>query len=305
MTLTTYRHRRAYQLENEDIRVTLTAEGGHIAELFDKRTKINPLWTPPWPSIEPSDYDLAKNPEYGGDSESKLLAGIMGHNLCVDLFGPPSQEEAQAGYTVHGEASIAPYNGQLAATLPLSQLRVHRKIRLEGRTLKVEESVENLLPFDRAIAWQEHATLGPPFVERGITRIEADVARSAHLDGKEFHWMDRVYTKSEKSAAYHAHLLESGSVQILNEHLKLAVRYSWNLEDFPWLGIWEENNNRSGPPWNGRTLTWGIEFGASPFPETRARRSARGHMWGKPTAIWLPALGKRSIAYQVELRELR
>src|ERR1700730_8514401 len=105
----TYRGRRAHRIETPDVRVTLLVEGGHIAEIADKQSGVNPLWTPPWPSIEPSTYYRAKHPEYGSDSGSKLLAGIMGHNLCLDLFGGPSDEEAAAGITVHGEGSVAPY----------------------------------------------------------------------------------------------------------------------------------------------------------------------------------------------------
>src|SRR5246127_1958919 len=104
-----YRGRRASSIENNSLRVTVLHEGGHIAEILDKSSGVNPLWTPPWPSIEPSTYSLEKHPEYGNDAESKLLSGLMGHNLCLDLFGGPSPEEAAAGMTVHGEASLAPY----------------------------------------------------------------------------------------------------------------------------------------------------------------------------------------------------
>jgi len=55
--MTPYRTRRATSIENEAIRVTVLHEGGHIAEITDTKTGINPLWTPPWPSIEPSAYD--------------------------------------------------------------------------------------------------------------------------------------------------------------------------------------------------------------------------------------------------------
>lgn len=27
--------------------------------------------------------------KFGGGSEAALLAGIVGHNLCIDRFGPP------------------------------------------------------------------------------------------------------------------------------------------------------------------------------------------------------------------------
>ncbi len=102
MAETTYRGRRAVTIENDALRVTVLEEGGHVAEIADKESGVNPLWTPPWPSIEPSTYDRARHPEYGADAESKLLSGIMGHNVCMDLFGGPSAEEAAAGMTVHG-----------------------------------------------------------------------------------------------------------------------------------------------------------------------------------------------------------
>src|SRR3954463_16277223 len=109
MSVHHYRGRRAAIVENADLRVTVLEEGGHIAEMFDKRSGINPLWTPPWPSIEPSTYVAERHPEYGSGPDAKLLAGIMGHNLCVDIFGGPSREESAAGLTPHGEASVVRY----------------------------------------------------------------------------------------------------------------------------------------------------------------------------------------------------
>ena len=92
-----YRNRRVARIENDRLIVTVTVEGGHIAEIVEKKSGINPLWTPPWPSIEPSTYNAERNPEYGHDSESKLLSGILGHNLCLDIFGPPSAGRIRGG----------------------------------------------------------------------------------------------------------------------------------------------------------------------------------------------------------------
>src|SRR5580692_8320247 len=103
MLAATYAGRRSTSIENEYLRVTVLLEGGHIAAILDRETGINPLWTPPWPSIEPSQFD-------GTGADGRLLAGIMGHNLCLDIFGGPSAEEAAAGLTVHGEASINRYH---------------------------------------------------------------------------------------------------------------------------------------------------------------------------------------------------
>ena len=102
-----FRNRHSTSIENDALRVTVLHEGGHIAEILDKRTGINPLWIPPWPSLEPSAYDPARHPEYGGGADASLLAGLMGHNLCLDIFGGPSADEAAAGLPVHGEVSTA------------------------------------------------------------------------------------------------------------------------------------------------------------------------------------------------------
>src|SRR3974390_1601922 len=106
--MTSYRSRRARALTNGLLEIIVTQEGGHIAAVTDVASRVSPLWSPPWPSIEPSQYDPAKHPEYGLNAESKLLAGILGHNLCLDLFGGPSAPEAAASITVHGEAPVAP-----------------------------------------------------------------------------------------------------------------------------------------------------------------------------------------------------
>ena len=45
--MTTYRNRKAVQLENETLRITVLTEGGHIAELFhilDDFSQISPMF---------------------------------------------------------------------------------------------------------------------------------------------------------------------------------------------------------------------------------------------------------------------
>ena len=109
MTGLTFRGRQAASLENDFLRVTVLKEGGHIAEVFDKRAGVSPLWIPHWTSIEPSAFGREHASQFGIGADAKLLAGIMGHNVCLDLFGGPSHEEALAGLTVHGEASVDRY----------------------------------------------------------------------------------------------------------------------------------------------------------------------------------------------------
>ncbi len=332
MPETKYRGRRAAAIENEQLRVTVLGEGGHIAEVFDKQAGVNPLWTPPWPSIEPSTYSAVRHPEYGAGAEAHLLAGIMGHNLCLDLFGGPSPEEAAAGLSVHGEGSVVPYEitsgGSglvMRAELPLAQLRFERRLDLDGRAVRICEIVENLSACDRPIAWTQHVTLGPPFLDKGVTRFRASATRSkvyekdfgsgAYLaTAAEFDWpmaprsdgagqVDlRVLTDAPASSAYTTHLMdpamETAYFAAYSPAYGVEFGYRWRRADFPWLGIWEENHSRTHAPWNGRTLTRGMEFGVSPVPESRREMIERGSLFGVPGYRWLPARSRAEVEYQ-------
>jgi hypothetical protein len=86
-----------------------------------------------------------------------------------------------------------------------------------------------------------------------------------------------------------------------NPAYKLAFGYAWKSKDFPWLGIWEENYSRTQKPWNGQTLTRGMEFGVSPFPENRRAMIERGRLFGVPAYKWIPARHQLSVEYRLFL----
>jgi hypothetical protein len=69
------------------------------------------------------------------------------------------------------------------------------------------------------------------------------------------------------------------------------------------MGIWEENHSRATGPWNSRTLTRGMEFGASPFPESRKAMIERGELFGVPGYRWLPAKAKITVQYSAFARQ--
>ncbi|MBC8167760.1 MAG: hypothetical protein H7Y20_18055 [Bryobacteraceae bacterium] len=328
MAETIYRDRKAVSIENELVRVTVLAEGGHIAAILHKHSGVNPLWTPPWNSIEPSTWDPQRCPEYGDDSESRLLSGLMGHNVCIDLFGGPSKDEALAGIPVHGEASVLPYEitatddtMNCACRMPMSQILFRRALQLDGESVLISESVENLSPWDRPIAWQQHVTLGPPFLQHGHTQFDVTATASRTYEGDfgdlfksgvEFFWPHapladggeydlRTFTERRVSAGYTAHLLDRGSDEAhwsaRSADLSVEFGYRWRRADFPWLGIWEENRSRQNPPWNGETVARGMEFGVSPQPESRRSMIGRGSMFDTPSYRWLPARGTLTADY--------
>ena len=81
--------------------------------------------------------------------------------------------------------------------------------------------------------------------------------------------------------------------------LQQAFGYVWKRSDFPWMGIWEENHSRAAPPWNSETLTRGMEFGVSPFPESRRKMIDRGRLFGVPTYRWIPARTRVEVEYWI------
>jgi hypothetical protein len=333
--MSTFRGRRAASISNDRLRVTVLEEGGHIAEITDIASGLNPLWTPHWPSIEPSQYDRARDRVYGGGPDGSLLAGIMGHNLCLDVFGGPSGEEEAAGMPAHGEVSVARFtinaNGsslEMEAVLPSAQLKISRTMTLDDRVVRIRERVENLTASDRPVGWTQHVTMGPPFLERGVTAFRVSADRSLAFPGTfgpadylrpavEFHWPHaprqdggtadmRVYSAAASSSAYTAHRMNvdrgGAFFAAFSPRVGFAFGYAWRRADFPWLGIWEENHARQNAPWSGRALTCGMEFGVSPIPESRRAMIERGRLFDTPTFRWIPARTTVEVEYCATLR---
>ena len=329
-----FKNRCAVRVENEHVRVTSTVEGGHLAEILHKPTGINPLWNPTWPSIEPSTYNFAQHPEYGAGAEAHLLAGILGHNICLDTFGGPSPEEAAAGMPVHGEGPLIPYevsgNRDLGLTLTgslyLAQLRFSRQITLAAGSpvVLISESVENLSPTDRPIAWTQHVTMGPPFLESGKTQFRLSATRSKvgdagfndnlgpYVPDAEFLWPQcplkaggaedlRTYTKGPISGGFTTHLMDPAREHAFflawSPSAKVLFGYVWKQEDFPWVARWEEHHLRTQPPWNGKAMTCAMEFGISPFVESRRNMVERGSLFGVPAYRWIPARSSLNAQY--------
>ena len=327
-----FRGRRAVQIENEFLRITLLVEGGHIAEVYEKSAGISPLWIPHWSSVEPSSYKPSMKTQFGSGSDAKLLAGIMGHNVCLDIFGSPSVEEAAAGLTVHGEASILPYSIvqneeelRFELRLPLAQLEFTRRIKLSGRNIKVRETVKNLTYFDRPIAWTQHVTLSPPFLDPLTTMFSASMTKSfvsetdPGLDGylkpgALFLWpnapllhggmADLTQMRKKRPASSYTALLADPAAQNAyflahSPQFGLTFGYVWRRVDFPWMGIWEENCSRKASPWNGMTVTRGMEFGVSPVPENRREMVLRPSLFEAPMYRWLGAASSAEVEYWI------
>ena len=164
-----FQGRPSLVVSNDLLELTILNTSGAFASLVlkDDPDKINPMWDHIRMARE------LNRPMWG--------LTYVGHFICVDGFGRPSEDEVKAGFPQHGEArdlawttESATKKGKIAALvqavhLPRVQELLKRTIRLvDGENVVyVHAELENLLTFDRPINWAEHGTIGSPFFEPG------------------------------------------------------------------------------------------------------------------------------------------
>lgn len=337
-----YHGRRVWALDNGKMRVLIAPGGGHVASMTlssGRGSNLNPFWLPKWQSVEPGVWK--SNPaKYGGKPAAQLLSSILGQNICVDFFGAPSAPETAAGLPVHGEAPTLNWRRTegsstsvtYTAMLPLADMRVTRTAKLAygSSGMWITETVENNTAFDRPFGWQQHPSFGQPFLEKGATFFDMPATRStvypkefskgerlkrgAHFDWPEAPTSDggtvdlREWPKGSSSSDYTASIIDPSRkwayFTAINTKRGLLVGYIWPRQDWPWVGNWEENHFRSGDPWKKREVVRGMEFGTTPFPDSRRDAITMGRLFGTPTYRWISAKGRQTIEYGVFLASI-
>lgn len=253
------------------------------------------------------------------------IAGI-GHFLALDGFGAPSEEEAALGMPFHGEANRSQFevvaNGpstpaQLAtlrARFPLAQETLTRTAELaEGENVVyVTSQLESHLTVDRPVSWAEHATIGPPFLEKGKVVVDMPATNcrvrpykpgpiAGHLVyDKDFKWpmapatdggqvdirlipADHNWLDLASCQMDPARRLAFVSALHLEKHL--VYGYVFRRADYPWLMSWMNftGDNRAAR---------GMEFSSQPFDISHRDTVAMSPLFGTPTYRWLPAKGR-------------
>jgi hypothetical protein len=307
---TTFEDRPGYKLSNGTVELTVLQKGASLVSLVLAKdsTRINPLWNPAMLARE-------KN-------QPRRFGNSIGHFVCVDGFGGSSREERAAGFPGHGEAYSKEFATDafmtekgvttlvMSSPLPLAQEKLTRTMRLvEGENVVyVHSKLESQTAFDRPIAWAEHATIGAPFLERGVTVVDLPAVRSKTRphDGSALH---RLVSDKEFTWPM-APLLAGGSVDIrtapvgvdsgdhTTSSMNLSKSYAWvtalhpvkrlligwifKSTDFPWIQNWEYYPKIE-------TLARGLEFSTQPFDIPRREAVAMSGLFDTPTFRWLPA----------------
>ena len=306
----------ATMMENSKLALTITTKGGTLAimTLKDDPEELSPLWNP---------IRMAR--ELGRASKFDGGAGLF---VCVDGFGPVSEEEKKVGLQGHGEAhsqifavQASTANGgaevRLSGELPIVQETFTRTFRLlDGENVVlVESELEDLLGFDRPVNWAEHATIGSPFLEPGVTVVDFSGTRSQTrpytgkgmsdaqrrlVPGKDFTWPNAPGLDGKevnlRETPEHPHFLDHATtlldparelewVTAINAKKGLLIGYLFRRSDYPWLQYWGYY------PANGK-MARGMEFGTQPYDVPRRDAISMGKMFDTPTYRWLPAKAK-------------
>ncbi|MBV9308893.1 MAG: hypothetical protein JOZ45_22290 [Acidobacteriaceae bacterium] len=303
----------AVTLSNGTLQLTITLKGSTLTSivLADDQERLSPLWNP---------IRMAR--ELG---QSHKFDGGAGHFVCVDGFGAASPEENAAGMPFHGEAHAQTYEvhsgregtsttATLTAKLPIVQEVFTRTFRaVDGENVvSVETQLESLLGFDRPVNWAEHATIGSPFLESGVTVVDLSGSRSQTRPyeqvnngpvqrrlqgGKDFTWpmapglngkpIDLRQTPDNPHYLDHATTLLDPTrdlqwVTALNPKKRLILGYVFRRSEYPWLQYWGNY-----PP-TGK-MARGLEFSTQPYDVPRREVISAGTMFNTPMFRWLPA----------------
>lgn len=87
-----------------------------------------------------------------------------------------------------------------------------REIRLvpSSTILRIQERVDNRSATDRPIAWTQHATIGPPFLKRGVTEFRIPDVKAMSLEGEEVGpEQASTFTTAERSGGFVTHLIDA------------------------------------------------------------------------------------------------
>jgi len=250
----------------------------------------------------------------------------LGHFLCLDGFGTPSQEEQAAGIPFHGEASkqiftivsrpssAAVHSIKLKASLPLAQETLTRTVELSAgeQVVYVTSELESTLNVDRPVSWAEHATIGPPFLEKGKVVVDMPAVNCRVRPykpgplpgrltyGRDFRWpmapandgsqADIRLIPADKNFLDLASCQmdpqqELGFVTALHLEKRLMLGYVFRRSDYPWVMSWM---NFTGDERAAR----GMEFSTQPFDISHRDAVAMNPLFGTPTFRWLPAASK-------------
>lgn len=253
-----------------------------------------------------SDFHLA------GDGVNPLRG--MGHFLCLDRWGPPSEAEGKNGMPFHGEASKVEWRvtrpperrtggieAEMTANLPMAGLEVKRQIRMSetAALVVVREEVTNRNHLGRIFNMVQHPTIGPPFLDVR-TQVDAGAGRgfmqSSPLPDPErptVRWPAALHKGKQVDLRRLAHDPDPNvvSYEVLGKYgwttacapeQGRLIGYVWKASDYPWFNAWRHVEQ-------GKPALRGLEFGTTGLHQPFPVLLAKGRIFDLPLYTYLDA----------------
>lgn len=286
--------RRSLVLEGKAAQLVVDLGGGSFTDFHLKSQGLNPL-------------------QWGMDEKS-TAPRPMGHFLCLDRWGQPSEAEQKNGMPFHGEAANVEWQtlqspieregkivAEMGATLPLAGLKVKRHILLaaSGTFFTAREEITNTNKLGRLYNIVQHPTIGPPFLDER-TVVDAN-GRRGFMQGSPLPnpeepavtWPEGRHDGQPVNLRYltndhNPNVVsftideEYGWATASNARRGLLIGYLWRASEYPWFNAWRHVEK-------GKPTARGLEFGTTGLHQPFPVLVAKGRIFGRPLYAYLDA----------------
>ena len=295
-------NRRLLVLDGDAAQLTIDLGGGSITNFHLRGQGLNPLrW---------------------GEQGDPIAPRPMGHFLCLDRWGAPSEAEQKNGMPFHGEAAHVEWKAlleptpkgkriqaEMGASLPLAGLKVKRRVELSTSEalFVVNEEVTNLNKLGRIFNIVQHPTIGPPFLDEN-TLVDSNATRgfmqSSPLPNPEVPAVKWPEARQDGKVVNLRHLTsdpnpnvvsytiddEYGWVTASSPTRGLLIGYLWKSAEYPWFNAWRHVEK-------DKPLARGLEFGTTGLHQPYPILVGKGRIFGRALFEYLDAGQSSSKSY--------
>jgi hypothetical protein len=289
--------RKQIVLDGNIASVCVDIAGGSIVDFHLVKWGLNPLtWNYP--------------------EKGDLKPRMMGHFVCFDRWGQPSDQELKNGMPFHGEATHVEWkvlsqpektggtiSAEMFCELPIGGMTLKRTMSLSENApvLTVREEITNINKLGRVYNIVQHVSIAPPFLDESVI-VDCNASKGYMQESRwpnpeepVIYWPAIAYKgrlvdlrclagdhNPDVTSFVFADSLEYGWVTASNPEKGLMIGYVWKLTDYPWLNIWRNTVD-------GKPVARGLEFGTTGLHRPFGDMLAKGKMFNRPIYEYLDA----------------
>lgn len=284
-------------MENERLRLDICADrGSDILNLVYKPRDIDFMWKSPTGLKEPGKF-IATCASAGGNYADYLAGGWQ---ELLPSGGPDVIYGAELG--LHGEVALLPWQWQVETDTEAEvsvrfqcdtvrlPFRVEKTVTLRRHEsiIRIAERLTNLSPQRLEFIWAQHPTFGSPLIAPG-TRLDIPAKTFSTSDfyqsptailpprfegawpSANGHRFDTVGDQPTTDLYYFKDLTDSWYA-VTNPDLKIGFGMRWNLDEFPYLTMWQALHSAPGSHWFDRINCLSLELWNSYTDRLRTAR---------------------------------